>query len=372
MRAPRLLTLLAAVLSPIASAQPFVEGLYPTQDPTRDSSVALASEADRIRPMIRTETGRALLEAAKHLPDPYRRWVWISQSRQRVFSQAEFDQLDDQARIGLLLSSIPEQTYYEGLGGAWGLAIARPVDLAVAGTALEDPAALEGASVLVVGIDTVLPARLLASLGANADGVLSTKLAEFIYRAPRDTGEVDNILGGQPGRITLAGGVWPRNGLPDGEGWSLNGQPVELAEQYDLIIVVNSFVRNLQEVPGTRQVGRRAPNIPGVGVEPSEIPAQLAGALKPGGRAIIYNFANSQETRPDVMDFSADERVSFLAEDVARAGLISLTHDADDQRGLRAYAELAGAPPERSSAIGLRRLDALRVAYTLIEKPGDQ
>lgn len=358
----------ALLTASTAGAQPFAEGVFPGQDPTRDSSALLQDEAATLLPFVRSDTVRGLFDATGDLPDPYRRWVWISQGRDRLFSQRAYTQLPEDEQRGLLLSAIPEQTYYEGLGGSWGLWFTRAVDVAVIDSALESREALEGADVLVVGLDTVLAARLFAHLGAHVDATINTPLAEFVYRGPMDTGEVERD-GAPAGEITLGRGIWPRD---DADGFEFNGETVEFTGQYDLIVAMNHFRKSVMQPPAPRVVGQPAEEGFDLGVSPEELPGTLAQVLKPGGRAVIYNYVPAQSERPNVFAPFDDQRAPFSPEAAEAAGLVVIAHNVDDFVGFKAYAEVTGFTPDLLGIRGFREVGEARVAYTIVEKPSAQ
>src|SRR5258708_25739380 len=146
---------------------------------------------------------------------------------------------------------------------------------------------------------------MLASLGGDATGVDVDPILEALYSAPADQGEVRGAQA--TGRVRLVTGQWPATAAIAGD----------VGGDYDLFLskntLKNGYLHPAQTVDPRMLVH--------LGVPDSAFVRAVYAALKPGGRAMIYNLCPAPAPTDKPYIPWADGRCPFPRDAWERAGL---------------------------------------------------
>lgn len=254
-------------------------------------------DAAALAPLVSTKLAKDFLAATSALPDEQRRSV-----------------VQDGVR--------KELDYYETKYGS-PLAYARAVELL--GEAGVDDVA--GKKVIDFGYGTIGHLRLFASLGANAIGIDVDPVLPLLYSRPNDTGRVAGVRG-VDGTVTLLDGRFPA----DAKIASAVGTGA------DVFLSKNTLKR------GYVHPDRPAPAklLIDLGVTDEAFVAAVFAALKPGGRAMLYNVCPKQAAPNEPFVPWADGRSPFSKETWEKAGFQVAYIDRDDTKAVRAMAKALG------------------------------
>lgn len=275
----------------------------------------LQAEADRLSPLFSSPVAHRFLDATADLPDPGPRLVWRSADRQRAVTHAAYQTLTPEEKAGLT-SRVFDARFYYTTGYGSPLIYARPLQI-VAEQGFEP----RGARVLDFGYGMIGQLRLLASIGADVNGVEVEPLFAALYAQPGDTGPIPPSTAADPtpgrgGTLALWNGRWPGDEpLAAGVGGG-----------YDLFISKNVLKRGY--IHPERPVDEKF--LVKLGVSDEAFVAAMHGALKPGGLALIYNIAPPQNPEDKPYLPHADPRSAFPREVLEKAGFEVLAFDQDD------------------------------------------
>jgi hypothetical protein len=278
---------------------------------------AIRAEAAALRPLVASDLARRFIDAAAQLPAVPKRTVLVGGKRRVV-----------------------EEEYFYTTRYGSPLAYARPLDL-LARAGFDEVA---GRSVVDFGYGGIGQLLMLAALGATAVGVDVDPLLRAMY-ADRD------------GRFG-AGGLRTVDGR-----WPIDASVrAAIGGNYDLFLSKNvlkrGYIHPAQPVP-ERQTIR-------LGVDDEAFLRAVFGALKPGGRMLIYNLAPAPAPPGKPYIPWADGRSPFPRQLFERVGFRVDAFDVDDTAAARVMARALGwdRGPE---AMNLER--DLFALYTLVERP---
>lgn len=279
----------------------------------------LTAEAAKLRPMMRTDAGRAFLDAAGALPDPGPRVIHRSADKSRVFSDEAFKRLPEPEREGLSPRTCdPEFYYYTGYGSP--LISSRAFDLA-AGAAKWD--SFKGKRILDFGYGSIGQGRILAALGADYTGIEVEPMFPALYSG--DSGSV----GKQGGRLTLLHGRWPAE-----ESVVKDAGDAERGEAgYDLFISKNTLKRGY--IHPSRYVDPKF--LVKLGVDDETFVTNVHRALKPGGWLVIYNISPAQTPKDGDKPYlpHADGQCPFKRDLMEKIGFEIVEFDRVDDEAAR-------------------------------------
>lgn len=307
-----------AVLATVEPASGAARGSQPpvtNEPPAKPASVVerLKAEAAKLRPMMRTDAGRAFLDAAGQLPDPGKRIVHRSADKSRVLSDEAFKKLPESEREGLSPRMCdPEFYYYTGYGSP--LISSRAFDLA-AGAAEWD--SFKGKRILDFGYGSIGQGRILASLGADYTGIEVEPMFSAMYAG--DTGSV----GKQGGRLTLRLGRWPAE----------ETVVKDAGEGYDLFISKNTLKRGY--IHPSRYVDPKF--LVRLGVSDQDFVTNVHRVLKPGGWFVIYNISPAQTPKDGDKPYlpHADGQCPFKRDLMEKIGFEIVEFDKVDDEAAR-------------------------------------
>jgi SAM-dependent methyltransferase len=303
---------------------------------------ALPAEARKLRPLARTDLGRAFLQAAEGAT-PYAPRTVYRRGRDRAWlDAAAFARLPAADRAAWTPVTIDEGTY-QGLFYGSPLAYLLPLErLGAAGFG-----GLRGRRVADFGHGGLGQLRLFAELGAEAVGIDVDPLQPVLYAAPADQGP----LGQAGGSVRLVHGRFPAD--PQAVAAVGGG--------YDLFLSKNTLKRGY--VHPAEAVDPRL--LVDLGADDPAFLKAVAKALKPGGWLVIYNLSPAPNAAGKPYRPMADGRCPFAAADLAAAGFETLARDGVDDPAARALGAALGwdQPP-----VNMRLEDDLFALVTVARK----
>jgi SAM-dependent methyltransferase len=318
-----------------------------TEQPAAETATGLLRrEAEALEPLVSSRLARSFLRATPSLPSIAPRKLYLDEAKKTYLNEAAAGLMGEDARRTLKLVPVDESLYYTTKYGS-PLAYTRPLDL-LGQSGLED---VSGLRILDFGYGTVGHLRLLAALGAEVTGVDVDPLLPALYGAPGDQGIVKNP-NGLAGRIRLIDGRFPAD----------EAVKAAVGDQYDLIISKNTLKRGYVH-PERPVEPRRLLNL---GVEDAAFVKVLYGALKPGGRVLIYNICPAPSPADQPYKNWADGRCPFARDLWESAGFRVVAFDRDDSGTIRKFAHALGWD-RGESPIDLE--NDLFGQYSLMEKP---
>ena len=304
---------------------------------------ALQQEADRIRPLLKSDLARSLLAPVPGLPRIEPRKLYVNKETRTWYTPAERDALPEADRAKLTEVTRDEQFYYTTRYGT-PLAYTRPLDL------LHEraPAAMNSladAHILDYGYGTIGQLRLMAMNGAHVIGMDNDSALAKLYSAPGDTGEVAawkappapgapaNRLRRAPGDITLCTGRFPvdpgctpadiRKLAPDG---------------LDLFISKNTLKNGY--IHPAQPVDKRL--LVDLGTTEEAFLIAVRDTLKQGGCFLIYNLSPAPSKPGEPYKHWADGHCPFTKQQLEAAGFEVIVYDENDDKAAREMARALG------------------------------
>jgi SAM-dependent methyltransferase len=302
---PTIVLLLAAVVASDSAATP------------RPS--ALPAEARKLRPLARSDLGRAFLKAAEGAPPYALRTVYRRGRAREWLGAAAFVRLTADDRAAWTPVIIDEGTY-QGLFYGSPLAYLLPLER------LDGPGfgGLRGKRVADFGHGGIGQLRLFAELGAEAVGIDVDPLQPVLYAAPSDQG----ALGKTGGSVKLVHGRFPADPKV----------VAAVGAGYDLFLSKNTLKRGY--IHPAEKVDPRL--LVDLGADDPAFLKAVAKALKPGGWLVIYNLSPAPNAADKPYRPMADGRCPFSAKDLAAAGFETLVRDGVDDKAARALGAALG------------------------------
>lgn len=345
---------LMLAFSASVSAQPMAGGMIDDDQKVPDLEYLIEQSQDLL-PFARTETGKAYLNATEHLPKQLRRYLWVDRLFNVAYTEASYADLEDARKRSLRFRPVTELAYYMATEERPLLDVL-PLDLAVHGTELADPAALAGKKILLYNPRVITQGRLLASLGAEVT-VLHTQIRlKELYSQPGDVGTAEGAEGFPDGSLKLIYKDWPSEDSED------------LGEDFDLIIVSNWLSRGLSlSSESPPRWNRAARPMRATESTPDELLTGFAERLAPGGRFIVYAYGPMQPRAPAHSPPTANVRMPFSDEALEESGLEIVALDMDDSQSVL-YASRAIDDFDKPM-LNREGVPQMTSAYTLLVKP---
>jgi len=270
----------------------------------------MKSEAQAVRPLIRSTLANQWLDQVAKLPEPKPRTVYRSPDKEFISGQA-WQQLEAKKQTDYKAVVLdPEFYYYTKYGTP--LAYVRIWDLA-AQNGLDS---LKGKSYIDYGYGGVGQLRLSALMGASAVGVDVDSLLPALYSEPSDSGSFG------AGNVRMVNGFWPGG---DNVAKTVGGN-------YDLFISKNTLKRGYihPERPANPKY------LINLGVSDEQFLRAVFDSLKAGGLFIVYNLSPAQNPPDKEFLPMADGRFPFDRSLAERVGFKVLAIDIDDSKFARA------------------------------------
>jgi SAM-dependent methyltransferase len=306
----------------------------------------LRGEADALEPLVTTRLARDFVKGTRDLPAVAPRTLFLDEVKKTYLAETAAGSLAPNQRRALKPVVVDESFYYTTKYGS-PLAYARPLDL-LGQSGVDD---LSGWRILDFGYGTIGHLRLLAGLGAEVTGVDVDPMLRALYSAPEDQGPVENRHG-RDGRLRLIHGRFPAD--PDVR--------AAVGENYDLIISKNTLKRGYVHPESPVDPNR----LLGLGVDDARFVRAFAGALKPGGRVLIYNICPAPSPPGEPYKHWADGRCPFPKDVWETAGFRVIAFDREDSEAIRRVAHALGW--DRGESPMDLKAD-LFAQYSIMEKP---
>jgi SAM-dependent methyltransferase len=331
------------------------------RDVPDDAIAAMVQQARAIRPLIKTDAVRELLDEVRDLPTIEPRTVWYRRNPQTALSQDAYEALPESERESFQPVAFETTRYYHTFYGT-PLASMRAFDLLAAQARIDS---FENTRIMDIGFGSIGQLRLLAQAGAHAVGVDVQPIFDVLYRQSGDCGPVARDEGAA-GSVAVIIGPWPRDtGKQAGGG-------------YDVIISKNTLKKGYV-TPEVVVEGRGID----LGVPVEDYMQALCDALKPGGYVMIYNIgpgpsptgraadahANNDGDAESEYLHMADIRCPFTEAQWNAAGFEVIAFDVNDTDMVRDFARAFGWNDDAvmgDSAMNLE--DDLFAMYTLVCK----
>ncbi|MHC5114076.1 MAG: methyltransferase domain-containing protein [Planctomycetota bacterium] len=303
---------------------------------TDDALIQLALESELLRPLVRTDAARALLDAVPELPAATPTTVYYRPGGGYLapaFTRAEYEALDADEQSGLREVAVDTERYYSTFYGS-PLVSVRAFDLA----AQHGIESYDGRRVLDFGFGSIGQLRLLAACGADVTGTEVMPLLKAIYAAEREP--------------RMVFGRWPAE----------DDVVRRVGRGYDLFVSKNTikrgYVNPVEEVDPKQRLD--------FGVEQGVFLDRLHDLLNPGGLALIYNIGGAPRRPDGSYNPAADIASPWPVETYERHGFQVVAIDVDDSETIRAYARALGWD-KGDNPMDLE--NALFARFTLLRRP---
>lgn len=241
-----------------------------TQDPT---VLELQKEAEALRPLAKTELGRAFIRSAERLKAPTVRLIFRDRPKGMWYSEVEAKALPADQLAKLEKVEAGPSLYYTTKYGT-PLAYIRAMDLlGEAGMT-----SLKGRRVADFGYGGIGQLRLFAGMGAEAIGIDVDPFLPALYSLAEDKGPYAN------GKVGFVHGQWPAD----------SRVRREVGAGYDLFLSKNTLKNGY--LNPARPVDPRM--LVQLGVSQDAFLKAVYSALNPGGYLLIYNLSPAP-SKPD-------------------------------------------------------------------------
>lgn len=277
----------------------------------------LVAEAEKLRPLVKTDAARAFLGETAGLPEPKAVTIYRNREKGLAISADEWATLPKQEQETFKPRECPPGFFYStGYGSP--LVYVRLLDL----VAEHDSswATPKGKRVLDFGYGSIGQLKLLSMMGVGAAGIEVEPLFTVLYR---------EYMTARPGEPLAFHGRWPA------EATITEGVRKEAVErgQFDLITSKNTLKAGYVHPtpPKGKTVDER--QLVKLGVGDDVFLNSVRESLKPGGLFVIYNICPAQSPAEDLTKPYvpwADGKSPFTREQFAAAGLEVVAFDTED------------------------------------------
>ncbi len=289
----------------------------------------MKSQAKAAESLCETAMGRQFLGAAASLPPVAPRTIYRDRERGLAITEEAWKKLSAEEQAKFKGRECDEKFYYY-TGYGTPLNYARALD--IAGKYLQS-GSWDGASVLDFGYGSVGHLRMLASLGAVAQGIEVEPLFAALYSWPGDQGAIGPVEGRRRGGLLkLHNGHWPGDADIAKAVWGKN----------DLFISKNTLKKGY--VHPERQADERM--LIKLGVDDETFLKAVYDSLKPGGIMLVYNIAPAQNPPDKPFLPMADGRFPFERSLAEKVGFEVLAFDVVDDEVMHKYWPVYFPDPE--------------------------
>lgn len=301
-----------------AQSQPPPAQPAPAPAPKLSGVALLKDQSAKLTPLAKSQLARDFLSAASSLPERAARTIYRNKDKNLALTAEAYNQLPEADRAGFTPKECDENFYYQtGYGSP--LVYARPLDI----LADHGFTSAGGKYILDFGYGTIGQLRLLASLGARANGVDVEPMFKALYSQPDDTGNIESVGNFPPGFLSIYEGQWPANAA----------LAADIGGNFDLFISKNTLKRGYIH-PARETDPKRLVHL---GVDDATYLKSVYTALKPGGLFMIYNICPAQN--PPDKDYIpwADGQCPFPRERCEKTGFEILEFDTVDNDAILEY-----------------------------------
>lgn len=316
-----------------------------SKPPARSVLDELRDDARTLHSYVHTPWVARWLSATDALKSIGVRVVHHDAAKSVYYDEASFAALPQAQRAGLIRQEVSDQEYYANVTSP--LEYARAFDLL-------GEAGLDGVAarrVFDFGYGNATALRMLASLGADANGVEVDPLLPALYSSPGDQGVVSGIGGAPSGKLRLFHGRFPEDAALTSA----------IASGYDLVISKNTLKNGYLHPERPVEPRHRID----LGVPDEEFVRDLFAMLKPGGLAMLYNICPPPNAPGKPYLPWADGRSPFPQSMLKSAGFVVVAFDRDDSAALHAMGHLLRWDLEDEGY----DIDGDRASYTLLRRP---
>lgn len=306
----------------------------------------MKSQASAAAALCETDAARSFLSAAAQLPSITPRIIYRDRERGLAISEAAWKKLTAEEQAKFKPRDCDERFYYY-TGYGTPLNYARAFDVA----GKYGLKSWNGMRVLDFGYGSVGHLRMLASLGADAQGVEVEPMFAALYSSPDDQGAIDTAVKGKPGNLKLHDGKWPAD----------PAIAKAVGGNYDLFISKNTLKKGY--IHPERQADERM--LIKLGVEDEAFLKAVYDALKPGGLMLVYNIAPAQNPADKPFLPMADGRFPFDRALAEKVGFEVLAFDQVDDEVMHKYWFVYFPDPEMT-AENLK--ESIFTHYTVLRK----
>jgi SAM-dependent methyltransferase len=320
-----------------------------TQPALSEVQKQLRTDAEAVRPLVKSELGTSFLDGVRNLPAINPPTVYRDQVKQVFVSAWEIEDLDEATKARLIPKETTEDLYYYTVYGT-PIAYARAIDL-VGQAGLSD---FPSKKVLDFGYGGIGQLRMMASRGAEVVGLDVETFLTALYDRPHDTGVIKGD-DGRTGSIKLVNGRFSQDEVKEAVG-----------DGYDLIISKNTLKNGYVHPPADLEWDKRL--LVDLGVDDETFLRTLHDILKPGGYVMIYNLSPKQANLEAGESFipMADGKCPFPRDLLEKSGFKVIEYDRNDDEAGRAMARaLKWDRSERPMDVQ----NDLFAQYTLLRKP---
>jgi len=290
-----------------------------TPKPAPVSVVAdMKSQAAAATALCETDTARSFLSAASALPSITPRVIYRDRERGLAVSEAAWKKLSAEEQAKFKPRDCDERFYYY-TGYGTPLNYARAFDIA----GKYGVKSWEGKRVVDFGYGSIGHLRMLAALGADAQGIEVEPMFAALYSWPGDQGTIESIAKGKSGNIALHSGKWP---VDPAISKAVGGG-------YDLFISKNTLKKGY--IHPEREADERM--LIKLGVEDEAFLKAVHNSLRPGGMMLVYNIAPAQNPADKPFLPMADGRFPFDRALAEKVGFEVLAFDQVDDDVMHKY-----------------------------------
>lgn len=318
-------------------------------EPALKGAAKVRAEAEKLKPMVRSELARKFLDGAQMLPEPPAITLHMNRAERRWLTPALFTALSDEKKAGFEERALGEDFYYSTRYGS-PVTYARALDLIASSGAKSPLQTLAGARVMDFGCGSLGQARMMAACGATVVGVDVDPMLGALYSRPEDQGAMPALDPSGSGSATLVLGNWPEQAAARDA----------VGGQFDLIISKNTL--KMGYVHPSQEVEKRM--LLNLNVSDDEFVKAAFDALAPGGLLVIYNLSPAPAKPGEKYIPWAEGKCPFARELFEKAGFTVLKFDEPDHDAGRAMFEALGYPIKNAAGE-----DDIFAEYTIVQRP---
>ena len=334
-----------ALTCSLALASPALAQDDPVAAPTTVQTIQ--HEAEAITPLIESDLARRFLSSAQALPSIPDRVLWWNPEDRIATTDPEFQLRGEDDRAGFEVLELDERYYYLTRHGT-PVAFARALDLA----AKHGLASLDSAKICDFGFSTIGHLRMMASCGADVQGIEINPITEVLYSFPGDQGPVPSADPDHPdqsGSIQLHYGSFPSD--TDIVDRIAHAGPLDVF--FSKNTLKYGYIHPQREVDPRMTID--------LGVTDREFCQAVFDLLKPNGLFVIYNICPKLSAPDEPYKPWSDGHCPFTRELLEELGFEVLAYNADDTPWLLDMARAIGWDESMD-------LDDLYAMYTVLRK----
>ncbi len=318
-------------------------------EPELAGAAKVRAEAEKLKPMVRSELARKFLDGAKLLPETKPITLYNKRAERRWATEAQYRSLSEPEQQGFETRQLSADFYYSTRYGS-PVTYARALDLIAPSGAKPPLLSLSGARVMDFGCGSLGQARMMAASGAKVVGVDVDPMLAALYARPEDQGAMPALDPSTSGHVSLVIGNWPEQAAARDA----------IGGRFDLIISKNTL--KMGYVHPSQEVDKRM--LLNLNVSDEEFVRAAFDALAPGGLLVTYNLSPAPAKPGGKYIPWAEGKCPFARELFEKAGFKVLKFDEPDHDAGRAMFEALGYAAKNEAG----EVD-LFAEYTIVQRP---